>query len=380
MKKTLTLLAIGLLAIAACDKQKEVTINLSNAPEWVADESQSVPVQFGGGIFGGIVTKGEALSSDGFAEAQYDILAVKADGTAMPNFEGGRYVSNQTHTIVGGARDGESILTVNFGATLFYPYLSTGGNAYSFYGYRVDGTHQTLNANNVVESIAIGQNDIIWAASEASADNLAALEVPDGFNARYMRAAYKHSLEGENLNETLYYSYLPQLSFNHITSQLQFQIRAADEYAANSLASAGVGIHSITVKNTTTGATLAVLTGDLTGTTTGNVDVAGINDQLPLYVVVNQLPVAADCGEPIFILPCDSIDFDIVITMPVGAPSTTETISTTAYVPQVGGEATTFEAGKKYNLTIVFQSIEEIKIVTELTEWEEVDVDDIVME
>lgn len=372
MKKTLTILAIGLVALASCDKQKEsAVVNLENAPSWVVDESQPVPVQFGGGILGGVVTKGEALTNTDFAEAKYDLLAVKADGTAMPGLEGGRLVSNKTETIHGGDRDGKDTLTVNFGTPLFYPYLSTGDNAFKFYGYRVDGTHQTLT-NNVVEGIDIGQNDIIWASSKPSDDNLAALGVNNGFNARYMRAAYQHSLDNQgNLNETLYYSYLPHLGFEHITSQLQFQIRAADKRAADTLAFYGVSVKSITVKNATTKASLAVLDGKLTETQNGSISVEEVNDQLPLYVEVDQLPVGADCGEPIFILPCESIDFDIVINMPDGAPSPTETLSQVAYKPRKGDAELDggFLAGSKYILTIVFQSIEQIRIVTELAPW-----------
>ena len=382
MKKTLILLSIGLVALASCDKQqKSAVVDLSNAPAWVADEDVPVPVEFGGGLFTVATTKGTAITSDDFKTAQYDILAAKADGTPMGGFEGGVFVTNQEHAIVGGADDGQMILTVDFGGPRFYPYLSTGGNAFSFYGYGIDGTHKTLSSN-MVTGIAIGNNDIIWASASPSQDNLDALGVSDGFNARYMRAAYKHSLEGENLNETLYYSYLPKLNFAHITSQIQFLIRAEDEYAANSLSNGNVKVQSIAINGIPVQATLNVINGALAGSANGNLAVEGIpaGGQLPLYVLSEAVPVAADCGEPVFILPTDSLNIEIVISMPEGAPSTTETISLNNIIPLVGGEATTFLAGKKYLMTIVFQSIEEIKVVTELAEWETVTVDDILLE
>ena len=389
MKKTLILLSIGLVALASCAKQEGVEFNLTNAPAWVSNEELPVPIEFGGGISTMAVTKGTALSGEAFAAStyKYDILAAKSDGTAMPGFENGLLVSNQTHTIQGGDDDGEDILTVNFGGSRFYPYLSTGGNAYNFYGYGIDGTHHAV-ANGMVTGIVIGNNDIIWAKSEPDAAKLAALsdaigkEVPDGFNARYMRAAYKASLDGENLNETLYYSYLPKLTFAHITSQIQFLVRAEDEYAANSLSNGGVRVQSITVKSISLAATLNVTTGALAGGNVGNLAVSGIPAQgvLPQYVVEESVPVAAECGEPVFILPVDDISLDIVISMPEGSPNTTETITLTDIVPKVGGTATTFQAGKKYNMTIVFQSIEEIKVVTELLPWDELDVDDIILE
>lgn len=383
MKKTLILLSIGLVALASCDKQqKSAVVDLSNAPAWVADEDVPVPVEFGGGLFTVATTKGTAITSDDFKTAQYDILAAKADGTPMAGFEGGVFVTNQEHAIVGGADDGQMILTVDFGGPRFYPYLSTGGNAFNFYGYGIDGTHQTLS-NNMVTGIAIGNNDIIWAKSEPTPENLTALGVADGFNARYMRAAYKASLDaGGDLDETEYYSYLPKLNFAHITSQIQFLIRAEDEYAANSLAAGDVKVQSITINGIPVQATLNVINGAMAGSANGNLAVEGIpaGGQLPLYVLAEQAPVAADCGEPVFILPCASINLEIVISMPEGAPSTTETISLNNIVPLVGGEATTFLAGKKYLMTIVFQSIEEIKVVTELAEWETVTVDDIILE
>lgn len=388
MKKTLILLSIGLVALASCAKQEGVEFNLTKAPAWVANEELPVPVEFGGGISTMAVTKGTALTTDAFETTSYDILAAKADGTAMAGFEGGLWVTNQTHTIQGGADDGHEILTVDFGGPRFYPYLSTGGNAYNFYGYKIDDSHHAV-ANGMVTGIEIGNNDIIWAKSEPDAAKLAALstaigkDVPDGFNARYMRAAYKASLDGEDLNETLYYSYLPKLTFAHITSQIQFLVRAEDEYAANSLSNGGVRVQSITVKSIPLAATLNVTTGALAGGNVGNLAVIGIvtGGLLPEYNVVESVPVAAECGEPVFILPANDISLDIVISMPEGSPNTTETITLTDLVPKVGGTATTFQAGKKYNMTIVFQSIEEIKVVTELTDWgDPINIDDITLE
>lgn len=388
MKKTLILLSIGLVALASCAKQQQgVEFNLTNAPAWVANEELPVPIEFGGGIYTMAVTKGTAVSAEAFKTAHYDILAAKSNGTAMAGFEGGILVTNQIHVIDGGDQDGQEILTVDFGGPRFYPYLSTGGNAYNFYGYGIDGTHHAA-ANGMVTGIEIGNNDIFWAKCEPDDDVLATLsaatgkDVPDGFNARYMRAAYKASLEGEVLNETLYYSYLPKLTFSHITSQIQFLVRAEDEYAATSLANGQVKVQSITIKNIPLAATLNVTSGALAGGNVGNLAVASIpaGGILPQYDVVEAEPVAAECGEPVFIIPTGTISLDIVISMPAGSPSTSETITLTNVVPKVGGTATTFEAGKKYNMTIVFQSIEEIKVVTELTDWDEVDVDDIILE
>ena len=385
MKKTLILLSIGLVALASCDKQqKNVVVDLSKAPAWVTDEESPVPVEFGGGLYTMAVTKGTAMTSDDFKTAQYDILAAKADGTAMAGFEGGVLVTNQEHAIVGGDQAGQMILTVDFGGPRFYPYLSTGGNAFKFYGYGIDGTHKTLT-NNTVSGIAIGNNDIIWAKSQDISDDiLNALGVPDYFNARYMSAAYKASLDGSgNLNETEYYSYLPKLDFAHITSQIQFLIRAEDEYAANSLATGEVKVQSITINGIPVQASLNVITGAMTGSANGNLAVSGIKagGQIPQYLLDDQATVAADCGEHVIILPCASIDLEIVISMPAGAPSTTETITLNNVVPKVGGDVTEFLAGKKYLMTVVFQSIEEIKVVTELASWgEPVQVDPIILE
>ncbi len=446
MKKYILFAAAALVALSACKKTQEPTPEVDpakdNTPAWVNDESAAVPIEFGAGQMNADV-KGIAMNATAFETASFDVLAVNQAGAVMAGFEGGVFAQNVKRTEpplytvaqFKALNDQQEYENVD----KYYPYLLSAGY-FKFYGYHVGitppvlyadateyneangtnysdedfagltteqktktpavyGTHQTLTASNTIENVPIGQNDIIWAKAEPTQANLFALELIDentpekaalypGFNAKYVRAA--RTKAGNNL--TTYYDYLPKLAFNHLTSQIQFVIKAADATAQTTLANAAVAISSIEVGGTNdnvTGtttihneATFDVVAGTLTGSNPGTIGVMNIPANF------NITTAGANCGEPLFILP---ITGDILMTLNITLPGMTGTqvIASKLRAPAVVGTgdqehpqyaAGTFAAGLAYQFTIILHSIEKIEVVTSLAEWIEGGNSDITLE
>lgn len=434
MKKYILLAAAALVALAACkktDEQAPATQEPAkdNTPAWVNDESAAVPIEFGAGQMNADV-KGIAMNATAFETASFDVLAVNQAGAVMAGFEGGVFAQNvkRTEAPVYTVAQFKALndLQEYVNVDKYYPYLLSAGY-FKFYGYHVGitpavmyttlaeynedhdpditqdqfnnltveqrtktpavyGTHQTLTASNTIENVPIGQNDIIWAKAEPTQANLFALELIDentpekaatypGFNAKYVRAA-----RAKAANETAYYDYLPKLAFNHLTSQIQFVIKAADATAQTSLTGANVAISSIVVGGTNDNvagtttihnqATFDVVAGTLAGSNLGTIAVQNIGD----FTITT---AGANCGEPIFILP---INGDILMTLNITLPGMEEpqVITSKLRAPAVVGTGTnenpqfaagTFAAGLAYQYTIILHSIEKIEVVTTLAEW-----------
>lgn len=431
MKKYMILAAAALVALAACKKTDEQVPTQEpakdNTPAWVNDESAAVPIEFGVGQISADV-KGIAMDATAFETAYFDVLAVNQASAVMPGFEGGVFAQNVKRTEAPLYNVAKFKNANNENVDKFYPYLLSAGY-FKFYGYHVGitpavlyadadeyneanqttltdeqfaalsvaertktpavyGTHQTLTASNTIANVPIGQNDIIWAKAEPTQANLYALGLIDadtpeaaatypGFNAKYVRAA--RTTAGDNL--TTYYDYLPKLAFNHLTSQIQFVIKAADATAQTTLANAAVAISSIEVGGTNdnvTGtttihnqATFDVVAGTLTGSNLGTIGVLNIPTNFTITTA------GANCGEPIFILP---INGDILMTLNITLPGMEEpqVITSKLRAPAVVGTGTnenpqyaagTFAAGLAYQYTIILHSIEKIEVVTTLAEW-----------
>lgn len=385
MKKIFYISLIALTTLVACNKKNSTPVEKATSaiPAWFCDESLPVPIQFGAGDMG--TTKGTAIDQTAFEGTvqnpfTYDVYAAKATDTSVPmhGFTGGLLAKNVASTELPSA----TIVAFNDGVTRYYPYLAKDG-AFNFYGYRYDGTHQTLTDAGVIEDLEIGQEDVIWAMAEVTSAQLTALQtvnanVTDGFNARYIRAALEKSTTAGVVNYTTYYSYLPKLTFEHKTSQIQFAIRAYNQHAYQTLQDASITIEGLYVDGIPVSADFNVLTGTFTATTPSAGDKIDVENAGT--VVVADLPYPADpndstdpgmtgiaCGDPIFIIPIEEANASLHMVLSITLPGydDPEEIEMTINAPTDDG----FEEGKAYKFTIVLQSIEKITIQTELTDW-----------
>ena len=330
--------------------------NLIAMPDWVSNENLAVPIEMGSPV---LRTKGLPITNETTAgnfnnsEFTYTVLALQTivsdnnrivTTTTMPGIGGGVLARNVNGTADdtiehGGTGDDLSGHKVaQFGdfsgdgntwkeKKLYYPYLYSAGT-YNFYGYRVvdpapntNPTVPALTANTTsIPGVELGPCDIIWAKAEPNSDleDLSSnayttrrqeddanhpAEVANGFTAKYIRGARWAVAQHLELNNTpvQYTDFLPSLAFEHITSQIQFMVKAYDQLAANTLANAEVKIQSIVVGGTSTSVTgttavtktasLDVTTGEFATTTTDTIHVRKVPTN---SFVVNYYPTADD--------------------------------------------------------------------------------------
>ncbi len=357
-------LAAATLALLACGKTPNTPVEPGKDINSVEIENESVPVPIELGS--GTATKAAMIDAAAFADTKFGVLAIDVNAAAtdankvlLNGVEAGNVVPN-----------GKTYSVTNFtNGPYYYPLISK--NNYTFFGYRTnEDDDYTLDATYNVNDIALGYSDIIWAKAEAPT-----LPAPyaslSGFNAKYIRAIKAIAGEGDYLAG----DYAPKLHFNHITSALSFNIKAADAAAETSLDGKATltGISLVNVKKT---ANLAVLDGALSTTAQA--------DTLVVKTAAGETPTAAAFleagavfGAPLFILPSAIDDpyanegdgYSVLLSLLVNnEPMVLDPIKLTL---PAGG----FEAGKAYKFTIAINSLEEIEIVTELEPWVNVVID-----
>lgn len=443
MRKYYVFAAAALVVLAACQKKgnevenKVTDPSIIAMPAWVSDESLPVPVEMGTPALrtkGAPITDANTAGNFNHAEFTYTVLALQtvingndrvATSTVMPGFEGGVLARNVNGTAdaavnanPGGTGDDLTGLKVaQFGTlsgdtwspkVMYYPYLYATGT-YNFYGYRINNDNETPaleNGTTTIAGVELGQNDIIWAKAEPNSalETLAsnaytykrqhdtppstATEVANGFTAKYIRGARWAVAQGLQYESAAvqYTQFLPALKFEHITSQIQFMVKAYDQLAANTLANAAVDIESIVLGGTTLDGTTAiyntasmdVTTGQFTGTQQGTISVDHIpNNFVVSYFAPSANDDAAKCGDPLFIMPMTG---DIMVTLNLTLPGLSEPQAITAKLsaPAIAEDlvnnrpavaAGTFAAGYAYKFTITLMSLEKIQITTSIADW-----------
>ena len=368
-------LTATVLALCACGKAQQDAVApapANNNSVEIENESVPVPIELGSGT----VTKAGMITAETFfATTKFGVLAidVEADSNdANKVLLNGVEAGNEQQ---GNEQQGFYYITNFTGGKRYYPLISK--NNYTFFGYRTnENSVYTLDATYNVTNIALGYSDLIWAKAQAT-------ELPSitgftqyagykGFNAKYIRAIRAIAGAEDYLKGT----YAPKLQFNHITSALSFKVKAADHDAEISLQNKAT-LTGITLTNVKTTANLAVVPNGTLSTTAeaGELVVKDENGNNPAATAFVENPVF-NFGAPLFILPT-AIDnpyanngdgYSVVLSLNVnGQAMTLDPIKLT--LPNAG-----FEAGKAYLFTISINSLEEIKIVTSIVNWQDVEI------
>ncbi len=408
MRKYCVFAATALVVLAACQKKGNEVANqapetsVTTVPAWVDDESLPVPIEMG--KHGLMATKGSPILAGDFSDAsfRYSVIALReSDDAVMAGFEGGvlaRNAAGGVDTATGDDLTGNTVVKFvdanGQDVTKYYPYMYADGT-FNFYGYRVDGAAPTLTGTSI-NGVQMGPNDLLWAKAEAAgADETAARTgnagvgrdyESNGFSARYIRGIRREYVGNQHSMQN-YVSALPHLEFAHITSQLQFFIKAFDEIAENTLAGARVAVSSITIGGTdatnypTASAIAAtanfnIKTGALTQASAGTISVTNIANN---FAITED---GAQCGDPLFIMPfTGNILLTMELTLPTEDTQTIKTVLTAPAIPAASVAAGTFAAGYVYKFTVSLESIEKINIVTTLLPWgETVEADPIVID
>ena len=403
MRKYFVFAAAALVALSACNKNgrepggNTVDNQVTTMPAWMVDETLPVPIQMG--EQGVLETKGAAIADlDGLV---YNVIALReSDNEVMAGFSGGvraRNIPGSPDSATGDNLTGQTVVQFldsdgTTPVTKYYPYLYSDGT-FNFYGYRIGADAPSLSGTSI--NVELGDNDLLWAKAEALASDETAARAgntsvgrdyeSNGFSARYIRGIRREYVTNNGSMEN-YIAALPHLNFQHITSQLQFFIKAFDTIAENTLNAVGasVSVASITIGGTDTEyptaspiaktANLNILNGELTQVTSGTLSVSNIADDFSIT------EDGAVCGDPLFIRPfTGNILLNMALTLPDGTNQTIKTVLEAPAIAESGTpgqpgyhpavQAGRFEANYVYKFTISLESIEKINIVTTLSPW-----------
>ena len=408
MKKYLFIAAAALVAMAACNKTPKAVEPESELPQsgpaWLYDQSKPVPILFGGQD---VTTKASGMivnddNSDpanvvpgNFKDIEFGVLGVDlsrladasntdTDKILLTGVVGANKVLEAADVAEDGAYPGATAGTtvVTFpegqGGSYYYPMFSKNEAGttknYTFFAYRTanepaeghaDMTY-TQNETTFYKSVSFGDTDILWAQAEATSftyhEGQGDQETVTGFNAAYVRKAMEAG--------DFYSDYAPQFNFAHLTAAFKFVVKAATQRAEDTL-DGTLSVTGITVKGLATSATLNINEGTFQATGNANTDLEvpfEADPENPFYPQYNE-GAGTPFGSPLFTLPSvdhgDGYTPEAVVSLALPNEQTLEVVLPIT-VPEDG-----FEKGKAYQFNVIINSLEEIQIVTTLTDWDE---------
>lgn len=393
-KRFLIILGAATVLTVGCSKK-----NAPDGPvfeDWVNNESLPVPINIDQRAFDATLTKAAPIESSNIEGTLFGVFGIdlaptndlpedawSADASQVLLYD--KYAEFQDNRM----RFVESTGPV----TYYYPMITRYN--YTFYGFHTSSAttldaykndfHGYFEGNSLCTDINLGRTDILWAKASAE-DITGKLNESDavettlkGFNAKYAR--YSRRWYPDTYSEKQ-----PMLEYQHLTSAIHFYATAEDAEAEASLAGK-VTIKNLRVIGVPTKAKLCIASKD-DPAQEGKLTAIGEKDTLKIYdsadryddlgvtpVVKTETVPGAEVGEGMFILPCDSEGIEVYFTLraPIsGSPASGyvyEDIPVKSAIPTPLGSK--FEAGKRYNFTILIRSLEEIIIIGGLQDWED---------
>ena len=344
--------------LASCTSEDEVVANNN-----VVEDNDLVEIKLGTGSRIGTAVSRAAL--DQWNNTEIGIYALAKEVTAwsndgvttdqvpvlLENVKG--YVQADTNNV-------QSNVTFEKNKTYYYP--RTNGYAYNFYGYYPTGEGITASSNTGNTAISVtgpfdGTQDIMWGKAEV---------VDGAYNANYFRT--------NNGAKT------PDIEFNHLTTRFVFNINAGHDYSAAFCAVDSINI----VLPTTYTLSVADLASDnstegvLTFNTAESAKCAAITypetnwDPIVLTESGGTYQEAKDVAD-IMVPTQESYVFSLVM---VNSGEDTEKYIVSTPVSLIAGATgmpSSFEAGKKYAVTLTINGPKEIAVTATLTAWEDGD-------
>lgn len=340
-------------------------------PEWVTDLTKSVPIILGTGSPSVVKTKAAITS---LSNVEFGVLAL--DTTNNANVELFR-----NEVAYGAKANVAQFFSKKTGAdtTMYYPLYNPNSYNYSFFAWHTSDTTVVtkskifdLDANAYTKTFEIGHVDVLWARADATPFVIGSGEEAKkykGFNAEYQRTARKEL-------GASWETYLPKLTFKHLTAALHFLVVAEDSDAAATFVDnknnelvhlTALNIYSTAVSGIPSQASLNVLDGSLA--------ILGYDSYLSM-TASPLLPkdVASEFGTGLFIMPTeDDLRVQFTLAVPTGnfTPTDHTGVGYALSAPEGG-----FVAGKSYTYKIIIRSLEDISIKLALEEWLDAEIDD----
>ena len=367
------LMVTALVLAPACSKDSPSPKD--EMPEWVTDLTKSVPIILGTGSPSVVKTKAAITS---LSNVEFGVLAL--DTTNNANVELFR-----NEVAYGAQANVAQFFSKKTGAdtTMYYPLYNPNSYNYSFFAWHTSDTTVVtkskifdLDANAYTKTFEIGHVDVLWARADATPFVIGSGEEAKtykGFNAEYQRTARKEL-------GASWETYLPKLTFKHLTAALHFKVVAEDADAAATFIKNNVElvrltdlkIFSVSGSGIPSSVILDVINGEMTTK----------NYAKNLAITAASLLPNVDAqefGEGLFIMPTsDELRVMFTIQTPTGAytPSESEDKDKDKGFPLNAPSAKGFEAGKSYTYKIIIRSLENIQIKLELEEWIEAPIND----
>lgn len=240
---------------------------------------------------------------------------------------------------------------------------------YDFYGYYVDNIdHQETNLKIDAQAVTLpvtitGYEDILLATTDKGKDSQAAKN--------------KAQDEGKTFNENRVYSaysarrdVVPNLVFKHMLTRLDFVFKTGEEVNSNTR----VEIVGIAVKSVINGTLIVAGDQDLVPATEAE---TALNLRYPTETNFLEMPNTKD-GVAIFGSNSNSImvypkagSYELTVKVrqskKIGADWTQGSVETRTF--PIALSSGSFEAGKKYEVTVITYGLEPVVVGVELTDW-----------
>ena len=289
-------------------------------------------------------------------------------------------------------------------ASIYYYPISATYN-YDFYGYYPYSTEVSKTTNDVEVTFNLSEGDVDLITGTAAKapqikndtlyveirDNAPVVGTSgsfwDGYNARYIRkikysneivTSYEDQAETDNIGLL---RYVPNIKFEHRTTQLRFFVVPNDKQATDDKEATGdLRVDEIQLLNVPSTATWSLITDNITwGNTTATIDMQEKNTGVTtLWDTNGRIIPAATTNDAtqagyLMVAPQDSYKLHLKVHAPVpnegsAVPQEQDT-EVTIQMKNTTGEIIPFEAGKYYNVYIQLNALQEILITAELVDW-----------
>lgn len=282
----------------------------------------------------------------------------------------------------------------SWGGIYYYPMVTKFN--YSFYGYAPFQAGQAVsNGNSVINFNSFnGSQDIIYAKAEAAQVGANEIWINDsyeentsplnGYNAKYIRQLKYHyelnEVEGAltaagKTKKTTPHPWVPNLKFEHKLAWLKFAVIVATQQSeADKIDAKKLRVTNIRIKNHGTRASLNILDGTLTFSTTGTDDLDMLAYTEPNYT---NTPASSEFrpsmgSAPVvgylLVNPAQTYEVELTVIPPEnenGVTPPNQTFTITLSQP----DNASFEAGKSYLIKLGIYAMQEVEATASVTPW-----------
>lgn len=381
--KRFSIILLGALAILMAGCSKDIAPSSSNPDAWKTDITLPVPVEFGKPS---LATKADYISDISGATLNFGVFGYSTATTDVSVDDDNRLIYNKFAKYT--AADGFKL-----NETVYYPMTNNWNyNFYAYYKAKSSSDEANPNPyikdNKVYVNFNVGREDILYGNTKVTP----AMETTvgrSGFNGGYIRAV--RTLEEQDKTAVQYADYNPSIAFKHVTAALQFYVKASSEAAEQVFKDKSIYVKRIALTDLPVAADLCVVDidgddygdeiitnpneGVLTGTQNGTQYVWDYNANGTYASAWQHYPVHTDqfsldnaVGDPVFIVPTEGALNGYLELSETSLDPIEFTLDPSAMNLATTGR---FQAGYRYNITLIVHSPEEVTFNVSVEAWKD---------